>query len=71
MMNGWKSAVEEAEQRHGLRIGYGVYDRAGRFHEIVDLGVFDWVAQLTSNRRHRFVASAIGLQLLPVLFSGS
>ena len=55
----------------GLRIGYGVHDRAGAFHEIVDLGVFDWVAQLTSNRRHRFVASAIGLQLLPLLFSGS
>ncbi|TFV99882.1 hypothetical protein [Orlajensenia leifsoniae] len=55
----------------GLRIGYGVHDAAGSFHEIVDVGVFDWVAQLTSNRRHRLVASAIGLQLLPVLFSGS
>lgn len=55
---------------HGLRLGYGVHDRAGEFHEIVDLGVFDWVAQLTSNRRHRLVASAIGLQLLPLLFSG-
>jgi hypothetical protein len=28
--------------------------------------LFDWVAQLTSNRRHRFVASAIGIQLLRV-----
>ncbi|KQP01879.1 hypothetical protein ASF30_04805 [Leifsonia sp. Leaf264] len=55
----------------GLRIGYGVHDSDGVFHEIVDLGVFDWVAQLTSNRRHRLVASAIGLQLLPLLLSGS
>jgi hypothetical protein len=55
---------------HGLRIGFGVHGRAGVFREVVDLGVFDWVAQLTSNRRHRSVASAIGIQLLPVLFGG-
>lgn len=53
----------------GLRVGYGVHDRAGVLREIVDLGVFDWVAQLTSNRRHRYVASAIGLQLMPLLLS--
>ncbi|MDR6905146.1 hypothetical protein J2X63_000832 [Agromyces sp. 3263] len=55
---------------HGLRLGFGVHDRAGAFREVVDLGVFDWVAQLTSNRRHRYVASAIGIQLLPLLFGG-
>jgi hypothetical protein len=54
----------------GLRVGYGVHDRAGELHEIVDLGVFDWAAQLTSNRRHRYVASAIGLQLMPLLLAG-
>lgn len=54
---------------HGLRVGYGVHTAAGDFAEIVDLGLFDWVAQLTSNRRHRFVASAIGIQLLAMLFT--
>jgi hypothetical protein len=33
----------------------------------VDLGRFDWVASLTNDRRNRYVASAIGLQLLPLL----
>ena len=60
----------ESGYYRGLRVGYGVHDRAGAFHEIVDLGVFDWAAQLTSNRRHRYVASAIGLQLLPLLLAG-
>ncbi|RZS63627.1 hypothetical protein EV187_3536 [Agromyces ramosus] len=54
---------------HGLRVGYGVHTANGDFAEIVDLGLFDWVAQLTSNRRHRFVASAIGIQLLAMLFT--
>lgn len=54
---------------HGLRVGYGVHTLSGDFVEIVDLGLFDWVAQLTSNRRHRFVASAIGIQLLALLFT--
>ena len=55
----------------GLRLGYGLHDRSGTLHEVVDLGAFDWVAQLTSNRRHRFIASAIGLQLLPLLFGSA
>ncbi len=54
---------------HGLRVGYGVHTASGDFVEIVDLGLFDWVARLTSNRRHRFVASAIGIQLLALLFA--
>lgn len=56
---------------HGLRVGFGVHDRDGAYREIVDLGVFDWVARLTSNRRHRFVASGLGIQLLPILFAAS
>ncbi|MDQ7876376.1 hypothetical protein Q9R08_00160 [Microbacterium sp. QXD-8] len=59
----------ESRYYHGLRVGYGVHDRVGSFQEIVDIGVFDWAAQLTSNRRHRYVASAIGLQLLPMLLT--
>lgn len=48
----------------GLRVGYGMHDLAGEFRALVDLGRFDWVAQLLSDRRYRFVASAIGIQLL-------
>jgi len=52
----------------GLRVGYGAEGRSGEFVEIADLGRFDWVAQLTSDRRNRFVASGFGIQLVPVLF---
>jgi len=55
----------------GLRVGYGVHTRGGDFVELVDVGRFDWVGRLTSDRRHRFVASAIGIQLLPLLFGGT
>jgi hypothetical protein len=57
----------ESSYYGGLRILFGVHGRDGVLREWIDLGVFDWVAQLTSNRRQRFVASAIGLQLLPLL----
>ena len=62
---------ESLESRYyrGLRVGFGVHDRLGTFQEIVDIGVLDWAAQLTNNRRYRYVASAIGLQLLPILFA--
>ena len=35
---------------------------------LIDGGAFDWVARLTSNRRAVFVASGLGLQLVPLLF---
>ncbi|GAA1986175.1 hypothetical protein [Microbacterium pumilum] len=57
----------ESTYYDGLRVGYAVHGRDGELREWVDLGVFDWVAQLTSNAKQRFVASAIGLQLLPQL----
>jgi hypothetical protein len=51
----------------GFRVEYAVRDRRGSAVRIADLGRFDWVASLTSDRRNRFVASAIGIQLVPVL----
>lgn len=51
----------------GLRVGFGVHSAGGEFFDIVDLGALDWVAQLTGNRKHRLIASAIGIQLLPLL----
>lgn len=52
----------------GLRVGFGAEGRAGEFVEIADLGRFDWVAQLTNDRRNRFIASGFGIQLVPALF---
>lgn len=51
----------------GLRVGFGVHGPDGALLEFVDLGVHDWVARMTGDRRQRFVASAIGIQLLPLL----
>ncbi|WP_448006020.1 hypothetical protein [Agromyces bauzanensis] len=63
-------ATEPLTSRYydGLRVGFGADGRAGEFVEIADLGRFDWVAQLTSDRRNRFVASGFGIQLVPLLF---
>ena len=51
----------------GVRVGFGVNDARGDFQELADLGAVDWVAKLTGNRKHRLIASAIGIQLLPLL----
>ena len=55
----------------GVRVQFGANTRAGEFCPIGDLGVFDWAAQLTANRRQRFVASGLGIQLAPLLFRNS
>ena len=59
----------ESSYYGGLRVGFGAEGRSGEFVEIADLGRFDWVAQLTSDRRNRFIASGFGIQLVPLLFS--
>lgn len=59
----------ESDYYHGLRVGFGARDRSGEFVELGDLGVFDWVARLTHDARQRFVASGLGIQLVPLLFS--
>lgn len=40
----------------------------GTYCELADVGVFDWAGTLTSDRRMRFVASGLGIQLVPLLF---
>ncbi|MFF2387909.1 hypothetical protein [Agromyces sp. NPDC058104] len=52
----------------GLRVGFGADRPSGGFAEIADLGRFDWVARLRSDRRLRLVAAGLGLQLVPSLF---
>ena len=55
----------------GVRVQFGAHTGTGEFCPIGDLGVFDWAAQLTANRRQRFVASGLGIQLAPLLFRDS
>ncbi|MBM7503650.1 hypothetical protein ACFPER_09210 [Agromyces aurantiacus] len=64
-------AATESAYYGGFRVEYGVHDADGSFVGLVDAGRFDWVALLTSDRRHRFVASAIGVQLLALLLPGA
>ena len=58
----------EAPYYDGFRAMFGADSQQGVFVPIGDLGLFDWMPKLTSNGRHRFVASGFGLQLVPVLF---
>jgi hypothetical protein len=52
----------------GVRVLFGAHTCGGEFAPIGDTGRFDWVAKLASNRRLRFVASGLGIQLIPILF---
>jgi hypothetical protein len=52
----------------GLRVLFGAETPSGEFRQLSDLGLFNWVGKLLSNRRIRFVASGFGIQLLPALF---
>ena len=66
-MSTFRSNRSRSAYYDGLRVGFAVHGEDGVRREWVDLGVFDWVARLTNNRRQRFVASAIGIELLPLL----
>lgn len=55
----------------GLRVLFGaVSPKTGAFVPLGDTGRFDWVARLANNRKLRFVASGIGIQLFVALFAG-
>jgi hypothetical protein len=51
----------------GVRVTFSIDGPGGEPLPIGDLGVFDWMSKLTSNRRMRYVASGLGIQLLPLL----
>lgn len=53
----------------GLRVVFSIDGPTGDPLPIGDLGIFDWMAKLTSNRRLRYVASGLGIQLLPLLIA--
>ncbi len=55
----------DAAHYGGLRVVFGARATDGTWIPIGDTGRFDWVAQLTSDVRQRFVAHGLGLQLIP------
>lgn len=52
----------------GLRVLQLARTQGGHDVPIADTGCFDWIGQLLDNRKYRFVASGMGLQLLPMLY---
>lgn len=60
--------VLEQPYYDGVRVMFGADNTGGQHVPIGDVGAFDWVAKLTANRRHRFVAGGFGLQLVPLAF---
>jgi hypothetical protein len=58
----------ESSYYHGLRVLFGATSVRGQPTDIADIGVFDWAARLTANRRMRLVASGFGLQRAPLSF---
>lgn len=58
----------ESDYYDGIRVLFGARAADGGFKPIGDTGRFDWVARLSSNARQRYIASGLGLQLVPLLF---
>jgi hypothetical protein len=58
----------DSDYYDGLRVVFEAETSSGKFCQLSDLGLFDWVGHLLSNKRIRFVASGFGIQLLPALF---
>lgn len=57
-------AALEHPYYHGLRFMLDCVADDGSVINLADGGAFDWVGKLTSNRRHTFVASGLGIQRL-------
>jgi hypothetical protein len=58
----------ESPYYDGVRVLFNVRASEGETIPLGDVGRFDWVARLTTNRRMRMVAAGFGLQLLPLRF---
>jgi hypothetical protein len=66
-----RAVLEHPYYNKGLRFQIAARSAGGIEIPLIDGGAFDWVAKLTSNRRAVYVASAIGSQLVPVMFKQS
>ncbi len=58
----------ESPYYDGVRVLFNVRTAEGDVVPLGDIGRFDWIARLTTNRRMRMVAAGFGLQLLPLRF---
>jgi hypothetical protein len=65
-------AVETLEHDYyaGLRFMISARTRAGEDIPFIDGGAFDWMEKLSANRKHVFVASALGSQIAAYWFRG-
>ena len=63
-----RALLEHPYYNGGVRFQVAARSSDGIEIPLIDGGVFDWVAQLTSNRRAVYVASGMGSQLVPLLF---
>ena len=63
-----RKVLEHPYYSGGLRFQIWVTDRDGASIPLIDGGVFDWLAKLTSNRRAVYVATGAGAQLMALRF---
>ena len=71
---GWPAAravLEHPYYSGGVRFQIAARSNDGTEIPLADGGTFDWLAQLTSNRRAVYVATGLGSQLLPLMFRSS
>jgi hypothetical protein len=60
--------LENPYYNQGVRFQIAARSNEGLEIQLIDGGAFDWVARLTSNRRAVYVASALGSQLVSLMF---
>lgn len=70
-VGGTAKPLDHAYYSAGLRYMLWVTAPDGREVPLGDGGAFDWLARLTGNRRHVFVASGLGAQLVAFAFRKS
>ena len=70
-VGGTAKPLDHAYYSAGLRYMLWVTAPDGREVPLGDGGAFDWLARLTGNRRHMFVASGLGAQLVAFAFRRS
>ena len=63
-----RKVLEHPYYSGGLRFQIWVTDRDGATLPLIDGGVFDWLAKLSSNRRAVYVATGVGSQLMALRF---
>jgi len=67
-VGGARKPLDHAYYNGGLRYMLWVTAPSGEEVPLVDGGAFDWVAQLTSNRRNVYITTGTGAQLMAVTF---